>query len=169
MEFRVYYTQSFVPVFSSCRKYIDGYNMDQEYEVIKGFESFEGAKVVDGDLYLWDRKMDLYNYYHIDNGMIPSLYTVRAKNGRDYYGFQCGLDLLKDGQVWLGAHEPDVLPFWEDYVPSQKFKSIIECFEYLDEAYSDYYVDLEEPMQGGTETKFLTAKEFNKLYPTRNE
>lgn len=69
-------------------------------------------------------------------GRIPSLYVIRTFNGR-YWEFECGFDLLED--------EVDGAMYWTN---GNRFKTIEECFDYLELKYvKEFRIMVEEPMR----------------------
>jgi hypothetical protein len=77
------------------------------------------AKIVDGKLFL-------DNYFIVDyieavfNSKIPSLYCVREV-GTNY--FVCGLDLMPNGDVWVGVGKRD----------DNEFKAIEQALSFVEE------------------------------------
>jgi hypothetical protein len=68
-------------------------------------------------------------------GRVPSMYIIRTFNGK-YWEFECGFDLLED--------EIDGALYWTN---GNRFKTIAECFDYLELKYGEFRIFVEEPMR----------------------
>ena len=81
----------------------------KEYVTVEryGYSVYENhplASINDGKLQLGSYPIDDYTEDEYQ-GKVPSLYCVREggnKEGR-YWSFVCGLDLMKNGRVWVGC------------------------------------------------------------------
>jgi hypothetical protein len=109
------------------------------YSVIEN--SFDGISVEGTNITMGDRdivievKSCVNNYRNCDmNGKLPALYCVRQHDG-SYARFVCGMDLCRNGMIWLGLEGNGIF-----------FSNINNALSYLKDRLGEFEIHTEEPM-----------------------
>ena len=109
------------------------------YSVIENtFEgiSVEGTTITMGDKNIIIEVKSCVNSFDSDmSGKLPTLYCVRTRN-MDYAQFECGMDLCRNGMVWVGLENRGMF-----------FDTINSAFKYLKDRLGEFEIHTEEPMQ----------------------
>lgn len=83
--------------------------------MIKLSEANKAVKLQDGKLFIGTKEVIQNCADHYTDEKVPALYMVRVydkqPDGREYPTIVAGLDLMKDGKVWLGSYP---IAMWQD-------------------------------------------------------
>ena len=109
------------------------------YSVIEN--SFDGISVECTTITMGNRdivievKSCVNNYRNCDmNGKLPALYCVRKHDG-SYRSFVCGMDLCRNGMIWVGLEGNGMF-----------FSNINDALSFLKNRLGEFEIHTEEPM-----------------------
>lgn len=133
---------------------VDSYIEDDGMEVVYGGtlevfgyavieNTFEGISVEGDNITMGDKNIvvDVKTCYSSFpdcdmKGKLPIRYCVRTRN-MDYAEFECGLDLCRNGMIWVGLENRGMF-----------FDTINSAFKYLKDRLGEFEIHTEEPMKG---------------------
>lgn len=100
------------------------------------YDKHKLARIEDEELYLGSFKVEAYDFKELE-GKIPVLYCVRNWDSElGYNRFVCGLDLTKDGKVWVGIGKDSIFDTIEEAIKFVEDKEGVICKIFLEEAMS---------------------------------